>query len=171
MASTIAGARNCVPFLRIVNDTTAEGATTATPLLLGSPAWNLTARGSGNLTKEKLWGLDDPLFPASKVESVEGKGFCVTGLGRKHWSTATSIRAIFKQRFIAAGLPYYNPHSLRKTLTRMGEKMCRTPEEFKAWSQNLGHEQVATTFNSYGNIPPYRQAELIAGLGRIAPSR
>ena len=27
-----------------------------------------------------------------------------------------------------------------------------TPEEFKAWSQNLGHEQVLTTFSSYGQV-------------------
>ena len=27
---------------------------------------------------------------------------------------------------------------------------CKTPEEYKAWSQNLGHEGVLTTFCSYG---------------------
>ena len=41
------------------------------------------------------------------------------------------------------------------------------PEEFKAWSQNLGHEQVLTTFSSYGQVAQDRQAELIRGLGRI----
>lgn len=30
---------------------------------------------------------------------------------------------------------------------------CRTAEEFKAWSQSLGHQDVLVTFNSYGNIP------------------
>ena len=64
-----------------------------------------------------------------------------------------------------AGLPYANPHSFRKTLAQLGERMCRTPEEFKAWSQNLGHEQVLTTFSSYGQVAHERQAELIRGLG------
>lgn len=39
--------------------------------------------------------------------------------------------------------------------------MCQTPEQFKAWSQNLGHEDVLTTFTSYGTVPAHRQGELI----------
>jgi hypothetical protein len=49
---------------------------------------------------------------------------------------------------------------------QLGERLCRTPEEFKAWSQNLGHEQVLTTFSSYGQVAVDRQAELIRRLGR-----
>ena len=44
--------------------------------------------------------------------------------------------------------------------------VCHTPEEFKAWSQNLGHEQVMTTFSSYGHVATDRQAELIRRLGQ-----
>ena len=57
------------------------------------------------------------------------------------------------------------PHSIRKTLAQLGERLCQTPEEFKAWSQNLGHEQVLTTFSSYGTVQAERQAELIRRLG------
>ncbi len=32
---------------------------------------------------------------------------------------------------------------------------------FKAWSQNLGHDGVLTTFSSYGEVPLFCQAELI----------
>ena len=35
----------------------------------------------------------------------------------------------------------------------------------KAWSQNLGHEQVVTTFTSFGQISPHRQGELIQNSG------
>lgn len=80
-------------------------------------------------------------------------------------STASPIRTVFREAFEAAGLPYFHPHSLRKTLARLGEKLCRTPEEFKAWSQNLGHEQVLTTFNSYGAVRQDRQGEIIRKLG------
>ena len=38
---------------------------------------------------------------------------------------------------------------------------CGNAEAFKAWSQNLGHDEVLTTFNSYGTIPAHRQGELI----------
>jgi hypothetical protein len=44
------------------------------------------------------------------------------------------------------------------------ERVCRTPEEFKAWTQNLGHEQVLTTFRSYGEVSAERQAEIIRKL-------
>ena len=62
-------------------------------------------------------------------------------------------------------MPYFNPHSLRDMLTLLGEQICRTPEEFKAWSQNLGHEKVMTTFRSYGEVAERRQAEIIRSLG------
>jgi hypothetical protein len=39
-----------------------------------------------------------------------------------------------------------NGDCFRKTLALLGGQCCRTPEEYKAWSQNLGHEQVLTTF-------------------------
>jgi integrase/recombinase XerD len=122
------------------------------------------------LANEKLFGPTDPLFPATQVVLGEGHCFQAGGLSRSHWSNATPIRAIFKQAFEHAGLPYANPHSFRKTLVLLGERLCRTPEEFKAWSQNLGHEQVLTTFSSYGNLTGRRQAELIRNLGHRSES-
>lgn len=116
------------------------------------------------LRKDKLWGREDPLFPATEMGLSPDLRFVATGLARKHWSSAAAIRAIFKQAFTAAGLPYFNPHSFRKTLAQFGERRCRTPEQFKAWSQNLGHEGVMTTFVSYGQVSTNRQAELIRGL-------
>jgi integrase len=121
------------------------------------------------LTHQKLWGLDDPLFPATKVAVGAGQHFEATGLDRRHWSDATPIRSVFKRSFEHAGLPYFNPHSFRKTLVTLGQRICRTPEEIKAWSQNLGHEQVMTTFNSYGSVAEDRQAEILRGLSE-APS-
>ena len=47
---------------------------------------------------------------------------------------------------------------------RLGETRCQTPEEFKSWSQNLGHEKVLTTFFSYGEVAIPRQGEIIKGL-------
>jgi integrase len=117
------------------------------------------------LRKEKFWGLDDPLFPATKIVVGENRHFEASGLDRKHWGGASPIRKIFKDAFAAAGLPYFNPHSFRKTLALLGGKMCKSPEEYKAWSQNLGHENVLTTFSSYGGVGRQRQAEIIRGLG------
>ena len=49
---------------------------------------------------------------------------------------------------------------------QLGERLCQTPEAFKAWSQNLGHEGVLTTFASYGEVASARQAQIIRDLGR-----
>lgn len=116
------------------------------------------------LRTKLLWGLDDPLFPRTRVEPNADREFAAAGLAREHWSSTSPIRAIFAAAFERAGLPYYHPHSFRKTLVRLGESCCRTPEELKAWSQNLGHEQVLTTLFSYGAVSGRRQAEIMRDL-------
>jgi integrase len=116
------------------------------------------------LRTEKLWGLDDPLFPATRIAPGDDLRFRAMGLNRKHWSSASPIRTVFKDAFAAAGLPYFNPHSFRKTLALLGGELCKTPEQYKAWSQNLGHEQVLTTFMSYGQVSSHRQAEIIGAI-------
>lgn len=118
------------------------------------------------LREEKLWGNDDPLFPATRVALGSSKQFAADGFDRKHWSNATPIRTIFRKAFNDAGLPYFNPHSFRNTLVRLGEEICKTPEQFKAWSQNLGHEKVLTTFLSYGGVACQRQGEIIRDLAK-----
>ena len=85
-------------------------------------------------------------------------------MSRAHWANASPIREIFKEAFAGAGLPYFNPHSFRDTLAMLGEQRCSTAEEFKAWSQNLGHEKVMTTFSSYGTVPSARQADIMRRL-------
>jgi len=122
------------------------------------------------LREDKLWGLDDPLIPATRIELGPEQKFQVVGLERERWRTAAPLRQIFKAAFARAGLPYFNPHSFRKTLVSLGEKMCRTPEEFKAWSQNLGHDGVMTTFVSYGQVGAGRQGDILAALGRPSPA-
>ena len=117
-----------------------------------------------HLQNERQWGPDDPLFPATKVELGESGCFKNAGLSRTHWKDAAAIRRIFKEAFESAGLPYFNPHSFRHTLGALGQKICRTPEDFKAWSQNMGHAQVLTTLTSYGAVAQHRQDEILARL-------
>lgn len=112
----------------------------------------------------KLWGCDDPLFPATRIEVGPDAQFEVAGLDRAHWSSTEPIRRAFREAFERAGLPYFNPRSFRKANARLGEELCQTPEQFKAWSQNLGHEQVLTTFTSYGAVGTDRQGTIIRGL-------
>jgi integrase len=120
------------------------------------------------LKTTRLFGPDDPLFPATRVTLGESGLFEAAGLDRQHWKNAGAIRRIFRRAFEAAGLPYFNPHSFRRTLATLGERRCRTPEEFKAWSQNLGHDQVLTTFTSYGGVSHSRQAAILSELRHAA---
>jgi len=114
---------------------------------------------------EKLWGNDDPLFPMTNISIDASQQFEANGLKREHWSTATPIRTIFREAFAKADLPYFNPHSFRNTLVQLGQSKCKTPEAFKAWSQNLGHESVLTTLYSYGEVGRQRQADILKVLG------
>ena len=116
------------------------------------------------LRRELLWGNDDPLFPSTAVVVGEDSLFRADGLRREHWRSGDPIRGVFRRAFEAAGLSYFNPHLLRKTLVQLGERLCQTPEHFKSWSQNLCHEGVLTTFSSYGAVSSSRQREIIRGL-------
>jgi integrase len=118
------------------------------------------------------WGKEDPLFPATARTVGQDHQFGWCGLSRDHWQTADPIREIFRRAFAKAGIPYFTPHTIRNCLTNWGQQVCRTPEEMKAWSQNLGHDEVLTTLTSYGRVPLQRQAELLRRPGeRQEPER
>lgn len=122
------------------------------------------------LREEKLWGNDDPLFPATRIVVGQTRQFEAAGLERAHWRNAQPIRKVSCEAFERAALPYFHPHSIRKTLVKLGLEVCNSAEGFKAWSQNLGHEQVLTTFTSYGKVATDRQGEIIRGIGMPGPS-
>lgn len=92
-----------------------------TPRPVRDPAgWVLAGRLT-YLRVEKLWGNDDPLFPATFVKPGSARQFEAIGLSRNHWQGAARIREIFRDAFPGAGLQYFNPHSLRNTLLPLGE--------------------------------------------------
>ncbi len=111
------------------------------------------------------FGPDDPLFPAAKA------GFDANGeprllLDRRHWTQTDTVRKIFRAAFSASGLPYSNPHTIRKTLVALAFRLKLPPEEMRTWSMNLGHERMLTTFLNYGEVPPDRRAEIMRNLSR-----
>lgn len=112
------------------------------------------------LQEEELFGPNDALFPKPKMALKDGS-FATMGLSREIYSNASRLRTVIKEAFINAGLPPFAPHSFRKTLGLLANNHCKTPEQFKAWSMNLGHENIATTLNAYCPVSPARQGELI----------
>lgn len=118
------------------------------------------------LKNEKLFDYESPLFPRTLLTLDENDQFKRDHLDTAPWQTTTAIRDVVKQAFTSADLAYYNPHSLRKTLVKLAYELCKTPEDFKAWSQNLGHNNPLTTFTSYGHIEEFNQGEIIKRLGK-----
>jgi integrase len=103
----------------------------------------------------KYFTDEQPMFPATKTEQ-EGADSC-SFVGEKvepiFWKTTNSIRAIFKKRFEAAGFDYFSPHSFRHLAINAALRLCSSPAEFKAVSQNFGHENIATTMFDYASLP------------------
>jgi len=115
---------------------------------------------------KKLYDNNAPLFPRTRLTHDKDNNFAANGLEPIHWESATQIRKIIKEAFEAVGLSYYNPHSFRNTLVELGQQICTTPEQFKAWSQNLGHESPLTTFTSYGTVSMETQGKIIMNLNK-----
>ena len=113
------------------------------------------------LRKDLLFSDGDPLFPKTLLGQDENSCFQVAGLARAHWANASPVRAIFKAAFEAAGLPPYTPHSFRHMIVSEMYRRELTVPEFKAWSQNLGHEGAMTTLTSYGKLSLEEQGRLI----------
>lgn len=132
---------------------------------IGDAALGIVTDWVGGLERDHLWGPSDPLFPATAMGQSADNSFMATGLARRGWATTEPLRCIFKRAFAAAGLPYFNPHSLRDMLVQHAMALDLSPEAMKAISQNLGHSDVLTTFTSYGSVPAHRQGELIRSLG------
>lgn len=128
-------------------------------------ALDIVAEWVSELRDVHLSGPDDPLFPATAMGLGEHGGFQPQGLARHGWASSGPVRDVFRRAFEGAGLPYFNPHSFRDMLVRHAMTLDLSPEEMKAWSQNLGHSDVLTTFTSYGTVPLHRQTELIRAGG------
>jgi integrase len=131
---------------------------------LGDDLKDIVVQWIEELRTAHLFAPNDPVFPRTKVVQGTDLSFRAAGIESIHWRDASPMRAIFRQSFAQAGLPYFPPHSFRHTLGHLMHKVCRTPEQIKAWSQNLGHKNIATTLTSYGTIDPHRQGEIIAGI-------
>ncbi len=118
------------------------------------------------LTREKHYGLDDPLFPSTEIGQIgpDNYAYEAKGVSKAFWADAGSMRTIFRDRCKQMRLPYFYPHTFRHFVTAETEKHITTPEQMKALSQNLGHEHIATTYQAYGAIDPGRVNEIVRSI-------
>jgi integrase len=113
------------------------------------------------LRAEKLYGVDDPVFPKTRTSPDAEGAFAGNEIEPLFWKQTSPIRRIFRDTFSRVDLPYIRPHSFRDTLAQYGERYTPNIEAYKAWSLNLGHEHVGTTLSSYGTMSSHRQSELV----------
>lgn len=118
-----------------------------------------------HLKEDLMFGPEDPIFPKSGV-SVGANGFENAGLLRAPFAGTGPLCTIVKEAFATVQLPAYTPHSFRHMLALHGDKVCKTREEFKAWSQNMGHDNVNTTISAYMPVSEANQHEIILNLGK-----
>jgi integrase/recombinase XerD len=120
----------------------------------------------GELQRDLFFGPDDPLFP-STIQGLDANGlFTPTGLSREGWASPAPIRAIFKRAFLGAGLQYFTPHSLRRTLQYRSYELGLNERQRMAWSQSLGHASPYTGFASYGRLPVNEQLQVMRDLAQ-----
>ena len=110
----------------------------------------------------------EPIFPMTKIENGKDNiSYYSTGeVEAKFFKDSGSLRKIFEKRFKQVGIEYYHPHTFRHCWVKEMAKLPLTEEEKKAISQNLGHEDVATTFGSYGygKMDEPKQIELMKSI-------
>jgi len=114
------------------------------------------------------FGPEDPLFPATQLEQDKAQRLFAGGLSKVGWATSGPVRASFRKASQRIGLQGLTPHSLRRTLMIEAYDRNLAGEELKAWSQNLGHDHLATSLNSYGRLSADRQASIIRRMWNTA---
>lgn len=101
----------------------------------------------------------DALFP-------DGKKLVPRALGAtsvKPLASSKPLQVAFAKASERIGKAY-TPHSARHTLKALGAQMCRSHEQRKAWSMNLGHSDEQITEKHYAKMSQTRSSELLEAL-------
>ena len=115
------------------------------------------------LREEKMFGPEDALFPRPERRLVNGK-FVFDSISRENYANGSIVNQVFRTAFAQVQMHAYGAHSIRKTLVQEMNDRELTLAEQKAWSQNLGHENFATTVSSYLPVSDQQQGVLLKEL-------
>ncbi|WP_298256544.1 site-specific integrase [uncultured Litoreibacter sp.] len=115
------------------------------------------------LRENKMFGQEDALFPKPEMRIENGK-FVFDGLSRDTYANGAKVNEVFSNAFAQVQMHPYGAHSIRKTLGQELSDRNLPLATQKAWSQNLGHENFATTVSSYLPVSGQQQGALIKGL-------
>ena len=117
------------------------------------------------LQRDRLWGPDDPLFPATLVVDLDANGQFAAVRYRSQRMAKCGGSPENIPRCLRLGRPSLQQSAyVSENASPVRPANLPDPEEYKAFSQNIGHEDVLTTFTSYGEVPLERQAAIIRSL-------
>lgn len=102
-----------------------------------------------------------PLFPKI-MSSFTKEGLPCLILEKEFIQSQSTVRAIFKEAFIANSLPYHKPHTFRHAITRRMMRSDKSPLLISNLAQNLGQEKdQGVIIDSYGTSPEHERAGIL----------
>jgi len=90
------------------------------------------------LRDEKLWGNDDPLFPATRVALGPDRQFAAAGLSRQQWSNATAIQKIFREALPMRACHISIPTASEIPLSSSARRSARHPSSSRRGARTWG---------------------------------
>lgn len=115
------------------------------------------------LINEYRFSSNDPLFPKLALKTKSGL-FEEGDFSREFMRDSGTTRNLCKKSFKEYCQKSYSPHRLRHTLFCVAKKICKTPEQIKAWSQAMGHKSTKHMIETYGQIDHTRQQEILQAM-------
>ncbi|MEY8119970.1 tyrosine-type recombinase/integrase [Falsihalocynthiibacter sp. BN13B15] len=117
--------------------------------------------------KNELTGLgyleDDALFPDQRHLAAPVRPFNLASI-----TVMKSIHAVSKSFKLAGDFidMRLSPHFAKYCVGQLSWMHCRTLEQQKAWSLNMGHDDLAVTQKYYSKIPALRISEIFDAFGQ-----
>ena len=107
---------------------------------------------------------NDALFSPDAALAIRKSLLRVMGKAIAPWKTDHAVRRASANGCEVAGVPYYTPHSAKHFLELVKDNYCKTSEQRKAWSYNLGHENEQITLTNYAKMTPDRRDDVFRKL-------
>lgn len=119
--------------------------------------------------KEELleFGFEDrdALFPGDKMlarNAAKPRSDAVPAMSSTH-----AVATAFETASARLGKSF-SPHSAKHLIGRLSFTICKSPEEQKAWSLNMGHESEDVTLRYYKQIPDERVFDIFEQFGEVS---
>jgi integrase len=79
-------------------------------------------------------------------------------------SSTNAVSSAFRTASRGIGKSF-SPHSAKHFIGQLSLTACKSPEELKAWSVNMGHDDEAVTLRYYKNVSEVRVFEIFEAFG------